>query len=435
MKSKKLSKSEEYYAQARQVLVGGVNSPVRAFGAVGGTPRFIQRAKGPYVFDVDGNRYIDFVGSWGPMILGHAPKSVINAVKKALPSGTSFGAPTKSEIELAKLIRSAFPRTIEQLRFTNSGTEATMSALRLARAITKRDRILKFEGGYHGHSDGLLVSAGSGATTFGVPSSAGVPEAWARNTWVIPYNNIHELEHLFRTQGINIAAAIIEPVSGNMGVVPPIPSFLQTLRKLTKKYGSMLIFDEVMTGFRLTWGGAQTLFGIEPDITTLGKIIGGGFPVGAVGAKKHLMENFSPAGPVYQAGTLSGNPIAMAAGLATLKSLKSKTIYSALNKKTTDLANFIRHAAKKLSIPIHVNQLGSMFTIFFSEQPVQSYFDATHSNTKQYAQFFHELLKRGVYLPPSQFEAAFVSSAHSSSVMKHVKKAVDSALKVLSQLI
>lgn len=427
-------KSEQLYLKACQHLVGGVNSPVRAFGAVGGTPRFIQKAHGPFIVDVDNNQYIDFVGSWGPMILGHANGTVIKAVKKELGKGTSFGAPTELEVTLAELIISAFPSSIEQIRFTSSGTEATMSAIRLARGVTKRDRILKFEGGYHGHSDGLLVSAGSGATTFGVPSSAGVPEAWARGTWVLPYNNVPELEQLFRTQGINIAAVIVEPVSGNMGVVAPTQPFLQALRKLTKQHGALLIFDEVMTGFRVAWGGGQTLFGIEPDITCLGKIIGGGFPVGAFGAKRKIMEKIAPAGPIYQAGTLSGNPIAMAAGLATLKQLKSNSVYKSIHKKTSDFVQFIQTSARQLKLAVQVNQIESMFTVFFNNQPIQNYFDATQSNTKRYAQFFHELLKRGVYFPPSQYEAAFVSYAHSNAVMNKAKKAVQDSLKVISQL-
>ena len=414
--------------------MGGVNSPVRAFGAVGGTPLFIDKAKGATLIDVDGNTYIDFVGSWGPMILGHLPEAVVKSVQSMLKKGTSFGAPTAVEVELASLIKEAVP-SIEQIRFTNSGTEATMSALRLAKAFTKRDRILKFEGGYHGHSDGLLVSAGSGATTFGVPSSAGVPESVARNTWVLPYNDTASLDEIFRTQGPNIAAVIVEPVAGNMGVVPPTTAFLQKLRRLTRKHGTILIFDEVMTGFRVAWGGAQSLYSIVPDLTCLGKIIGGGFPVGAFGGQHDLMEKLAPLGPVYQAGTLSGNPIAMAAGLAMLKTIRSKNIYENLNKKTKDIASFIKRYADRKKIPVHVNQVGSMFTVFFSQYPVTDYFSATQSNTKRYATFFHTLLKNGVYLPPSQYEAAFVSAAHTTSHLKAAKQAFGKALDVIASLL
>jgi len=428
------SKSELLYTAARKNLVGGVNSPVRAFGAVGGIPRFMEKAHGAILTDVDGVDYIDFMGSWGPMILGHTPDPVIREIKKVLPKGTSFGAPTQVEIDLASLVKKAFP-SIDLVRFTNSGTEATMSALRLARAFTKRERILKFEGGYHGHSDGLLVAAGSGATTFGVPSSAGVPEMLARNTWVVPYNDIMTLEEVFRTQGPNIAAVIIEPICGNMGVVAPTMSFLQKLRQLTRKHGVVLIFDEVMTGFRVEWGGAQSLYSMTPDLTCLGKIIGGGFPVGAFGGRHEIMEKLAPMGPVYQAGTLSGNPIAMTAGLTTLQILKSKKPYPALAAKTQDLVAHIKSEAKKKRIPIQVNHVGSMFTVFFSNYAVTSYISATQSNTRRYAVFFHELLKRGVYLPPSQFEAAFVSTAHTSEVMKKAKKAFSKALDVIASLL
>ncbi len=423
-----IQKSENLFKEARRHLVGGVNSPVRAFGAVGGTPRFIAKAAGATLTDVDGNDYIDFVGSWGPMIFGHNPAPVAAAVRKAAKNGFSFGACTAGEAELAALIKEAMP-SIELVRFTSSGTEATMSALRLARAVTKRDRIVKFEGGYHGHSDGLLVAAGSGATTFGVPSSAGVPEFLARNTWVLPYNDADALEHIFRTQGPNIAAVIMEPVCGNMGVVEPLPIFLKTLRALTKKHGALLVFDEVMTGFRVDFGGAQKLYNIQPDLTCLGKIIGGGFPVGAVGGSKVLMENFSPVGPVYQAGTLSGNPVAMAAGLATLKELKRKKPYADLNKRTADLAAFIRASAEELKVPVQVNQVGSMFTVFFNDQPVNNYFTATLSDTARFGKFFNALLENGVYMPPSQYEAAFVSTAHTDAVMSKAKAAFKEALK------
>jgi glutamate-1-semialdehyde 2,1-aminomutase len=427
----KVARSEALFAEATKHLVGGVNSPVRAFGAVGGTPRFIASAKGAHVTDVDGNKYIDFVGSWGPMILGHNAPPVVSAAREAMEKGASFGAPSTAEIELAKLVKEAFP-SIGKVRFTTSGTEATMAAIRLARAWTKRVRIVKFEGGYHGHSDGLLVAAGSGATTFGVPSSAGVPDFLAKNTWVLPFNDEEALDNLFMRQGINVAAVIVEPVCGNMGVVVPEKSFIESLVKLCKKNGSLLIFDEVMTGFRLAWGGAQELFGLTPDITCLGKIIGGGFPVGAFGGRKELMDKLAPLGPVYQAGTLSGNPVAMAAGVAALTELKTKKPYAALEAATADLCAFIRAAALKAKVAVQVNQCGSMFTVFFTPRKVDSYFAATQSDTKRFAAFFHALLDQGVYLPPSQFEAAFVSTVHTPAVMAEAKKAFAAALAVAS---
>ncbi len=429
----KITRSEALFAEASRHLVGGVNSPVRAFGAVGGTPRFIASAKGAHVTDVDGNKYIDFIGSWGPMILGHNPPLVIDAVKKAITDGTSFGAPSSGEVELAKMVKDAFP-SIDKVRFTTSGTEATMAAIRLARAATKRVRIVKFEGGYHGHSDGLLVAAGSGATTFGVPSSAGVPDFLAKNTWVLPYNDEEGLENLFMRQGINVACVIVEPVAGNMGVVVPDKSFIDTLVTLCKKHGSLLIFDEVMTGFRLAWGGAQELFGHAPDLTCLGKIIGGGFPVGAFGGRKDVIEKLAPLGPVYQAGTLSGNPVAMAAGVATLSELKSRNPYEALEKATQDLCDSIRESARKANVLVQVNECGSMFTVFFTARKVDNYFSATQADTKKYAAFFHALLERGVSLPPSQFEAAFVSTAHTPAVMEEAKKAFAGAFSAVAAL-
>jgi glutamate-1-semialdehyde 2,1-aminomutase len=425
----KLKNSETLFAEAAKHLVGGVNSPVRAFGAVGGTPRFIASARGAHLEDVDGNAYIDFVGSWGPMILGHNPPAVLEAARAAIANGTSFGAPSPAEVELAKLVKEAFP-SIGKVRFVTSGTEATMSAIRLARAWTKRVRIVKFEGGYHGHSDGLLVAAGSGATTFGVPSSAGVPDFLAKNTWVLPFNDEEALENLFDRQGINVAAVIVEPVCGNMGVVTPEKSFLDALARLCRKHGSLLIFDEVMTGFRIAWGGAQEMFGLTPDLTCLGKIIGGGFPVGAFGGRKDIMDRLAPLGPVYQAGTLSGNPVAMAAGVATLSELKEKRPYAALDKATADLCDSIRESAHKAGAAVQVNQCGSMFTVFFRSGRVSNYFEATQSDTKRFAAFFHALLERGVYLPPSQFEAAFVSTSHTPAVMAEAKQAFAAALKV-----
>lgn len=428
---KKTEKSEALFLEASRHLVGGVNSPVRAFGAVGGTPRFMARAKGPVIEDVDGNRYIDFVGSWGPMILGHNPPSVLKAVRAAIANGASFGAPSAGEVQIAELVKAAFP-SIEKIRFTTSGTEATMTAIRLARAATNRVRIAKFEGGYHGHSDSLLVAAGSGATTFGVPSSAGVPDILAKNTWVLPFNDAAALENLFLKQGPNIAAVIVEPVCGNMGVVTPEPAFLNALVQQTRKHGTLLIFDEVMTGFRLAWGGAQELFRISPDLTCLGKIIGGGFPVGAVGGRKDIMDLLAPTGPVYQAGTLSGNPVAMAAGLATLKTLRADKPYAALDKATSEFAQALRASAQKNGVAVQINQIGSMFTVFFTSTRVSSYFQAMQANTKRYGIFFHALLERGVSMPPSQFEAAFVSTAHTPAVLDRARAAFDGAFAAVA---
>jgi glutamate-1-semialdehyde 2,1-aminomutase len=429
---KKRARSEALFAQAQEVLVGGVNSPVRAFRAVGGTPVFIESAKGARMKDVDGNSYLDFVASWGPIILGHAPAVVADAIRDAALQGTSYGAPTEREVEMARLIRDAFP-SMETVRFTSSGTEATMAAMRLARAVTKRERIVKFEGGYHGHSDGLLVAAGSGATTFGVPSSAGVPGSWARRTWVLPYNDVAAVENIFRTQGPNIAAVIIEPVSANMGVVEPDKAFLNALRKLCTKHGALLVFDEVVTGFRVGWNGAQGHYGVTPDLTCLGKIIGGGLPVGAFGGSTKLMKELAPLGPVYHAGTLSGNPVAMAAGLATLRALKATNPYADLAKKTAALAGKIDAAAKKHKVPVRVNHLASMFTVFFTGEPVTNYLTATASNARRYAAFFHALLDAGVYFPPSQFEAAFLSTAHTDADLATAAAAIDAALGVAAK--
>lgn len=423
-------KSETLFKEAVQHLVGGVNSPVRAFKAVGGAPLFIKKADGATIEDVDGNTYIDFVGSWGPHILGHNAAPVVKAAREAIANGTSFGAPCETEIRLASLIKEAMP-SIELMRMTSSGTEATMSAVRVARAHTKRVRIVKFEGGYHGHSDGMLVAAGSGATTFGVPSSAGIPDFLAKNTWVLPYNDVSSFENLMQKQGINVAAVIVEPVCGNMGVVIPTNEFIQSLVTLTKKYGALLIFDEVMTGFRLGWGGAQGLFGIKPDLTCLGKIIGGGFPVGAFGGRRDIMEKVAPLGPVYQAGTLSGNPVAMAAGFAALSELKKTQPYDDLNKIAMDLVASIKASAKKKKISVEVNQLGSMFTVFFTDQPVNSYFSAMNSDTRKFGRFFQALLAAGIYMPPSQFEAAFLSTAHTPDVMKNAKQAFADAFAAL----
>jgi glutamate-1-semialdehyde 2,1-aminomutase (EC 5.4.3.8) len=406
-----------------RLIPGGVNSPVRAFGAVGGYPLFIEKGKGSRIYDVDGNAYIDYVLSWGPLILGHSRREVIAAIKQAAEKGASFGAPTPGEVMLAEMLTAAFP-SMEQVRLVNSGTEATMSALRLARGYTKKDTIIKFEGCYHGHSDGLLVKAGSGAATFGVPTSAGVPGDYAKHTIVVPYNDIDALRSVIAGRHKQIAAVIIEPVCGNMGVVVPKPDFLAEVRRITRKYGVMLIFDEVMTGFRLCFGGAQTLYGIDPDITCLGKIIGGGMPIGAYGAKKEIMAGVAPLGPVYQAGTLSGNPLAVACGLKTLQILR-KLDYNTLNERCLRLCRGI----DDLGITgISTNSIGSMFTLFFNDGPVVNYAAAARSDVKKYARYFNALLNNGIYCAPSQFEANFLSFAHSDAdiaeTLKTVKKII-----------
>ncbi|MEW6201297.1 MAG: glutamate-1-semialdehyde 2,1-aminomutase [bacterium] len=405
------ARSKMLFAEAVKHIPGGVDSPVRAFGAVGGACPFIVRGKGSRIWDEDGNEYIDTVCSWGPLIHGHAPSEVVAAIKKAAELGTSFGASTRAEVELAKLIKKAF-RSIDLIRFVNSGTEATMSALRLARGYTGRDKIVKFIGCYHGHADGLLVKAGSGALTLGVPSSPGVPAAYARQTLLAQYNDLDSVKRIFKKHKGEIAAVIVEPVAGNMGVIPPADGFLEGLRKLTKRYGAILIFDEIITGFRVALGGAQELYKIKPDLTCLGKIIGGGLPVGAYGGRKDIMEKISPLGGVYQAGTLSGNPLAMAAGLATLKMLFRKGIYKELNEKSTALEKGIREAAQSAGQSLRINRVGSMQTWFFTDKEVSDYKSATASDTKKFAKFFNAMLRRGVYLPPSQFEAIFVSTAH-----------------------
>lgn len=402
------------FEKAQKFFPGGVNSPVRAFKGVGGNPVFFSKGEGAYLFDIDGNRYLDFVGSWGPLILGHAFPSVIDEIISAAKSGTSFGAPTEVETALAELICSMVP-SIEMVRFVNSGTEATMSAVRLARGFTKRDHIVKFDGCYHGHGDSFLIAAGSGAATLGVPDSPGITSAVAGNTLIAQYNDIDSVNMLFDKFGNDIAALIVEPVAGNMGVVLPENGFLQFLRDITKKYGSLLIFDEVMTGFRLSPGGAQQIFGITPDITTLGKIVGGGMPIGAYGASHQIMSCVAPSGPIYQAGTLSGNPIAVAAGLAMLKTLhQNPQIYSGLENNTNKLAlNLIRNFHNS-GIECVCNRIGSMMTLFFTEQnSVKSYNDVKKCDKSLYAKYFHIMLDNGIYLPPSQFESWFISAAHS----------------------
>ncbi|MBI1909808.1 MAG: glutamate-1-semialdehyde 2,1-aminomutase [Deltaproteobacteria bacterium] len=424
------TESERLFSQATQLMPGGVSSPVRAFKGVGGTPLFIKKAKGPHLWDTDGNRYIDYVGSWGPMILGHNHPFVIKKVKQALKRGTSFGTPTESEITLATLVQEAFP-SIQKIRFVNSGTEAVMGALRVARAFTKRKKIIKFDGCYHGHADTLLVKAGSGAATLGIPNSAGVPEEFVQNTLIARYNDIAGVEELFQKNPGAIAAVIIEPIVGNMGVILPRLDFLKKLRELCDREKNLLIFDEVMTGFRVAFGGVQQLYNIRPDLTTLGKIIGGGFPVGAYGGKKEIMQLVAPEGPVYQAGTLSGNPIAMAAGIATLEALKKLNPYESLSQKTQILTKGFKEAASRYGIPVTVERAGSMFTIFFSAGPITNAEEVRRSDTQKFSRFFHAMLDQGVYLPPSPFEAAFVSISHSEW---EISKTLDSAEKAFQAL-
>ncbi|MGH7800380.1 MAG: glutamate-1-semialdehyde 2,1-aminomutase [Thermodesulfobacteriota bacterium] len=424
----RLNNSKRLYKIAERLMPGGVNSPVRSFKAVDGTPVFISSAKGSWIYDEDGNKYIDYVASWGPLILGHAHNDVVRAVKKAAENGTSYGAPCEDEINLADLIVKSFP-SIDMLRMTSSGTEATMSAVRLSRAYTKRDFIIKFEGCYHGHADYLLVKAGSGATTFGTPSSPGVPKGFTNNTLLARYNDIRSVEKLFSKYENQIACVLIEPVAANMGVVPPKNGFLGGLRKLTQDSGTLLIFDEVITGFRLGLGGAQKTYNIKPDLTCLGKIIGGGFPVGAYGGRKEIMNMIAPIGPVYQAGTLSGNPVAMAAGVATINKLREKGIYKGLNELTQSLIEGLQKILKKLGIKAQINSVGSMFTIFFTDRQVIDYESALTSDTKMYSRFFNNLLSTGIMFPPSQFEAVFVSLAHTQREIDITLRAVYKALK------
>jgi len=404
-------KSLAAFEHAKRWIPGGVNSPARAFGAVGGTPPFIARGRGAYLWDIDGNRYIDYVGSWGPMILGHCHPRVVAAVREALEKGTSFGAPTEAETRLAELIVETVP-SVEKVRLVNSGTEAVMSALRLARGYTGRAKIVKFAGCYHGHVDSLLVAAGSSAATLGVPSSPGVPDAVAQDTLVLRYNDVDEVRETFGRLGDQIAAVIVEPVAGNMGCVPGTREFLKSLRDLTARYGAVLIFDEVMSGFRVALGGAQTLYGITPDLTTLGKIIGGGLPVGAYGGRAEIMNHILPAGKVFQAGTLSGNPLATAAGIATLEVLRETDPFPALERTSQRLAEGLGAAAEEAGVPCCIGRCGAMLTLFFTPQPVTDWDTAAVCDTAAFARFFHAMLDRGVYLPCSQFEAMFLSVAH-----------------------
>ena len=424
----KVEKSDEFYRDACKVLVGGVNSPVRAFKAVGGTPLFVKKAKGSKIYDVDGNCYIDYVCSWGPLILGSAHPKVIRALKDAISRGTSFGAPTRLETELAELVIDAMP-SIKKIRFVNSGTEATMSALRLARAYTKRNRILKFEGCYHGHLDSLLVKGGSGMATLGAPDSAGVTASAAGDTLVAPYNDLEAVEQVFERHPDEVSAVIVEPIAGNMGLIPPEPRFLTGLRTITQRYGALLIFDEVITGFRAAYGGAQSIFQIKPDLTCLGKIIGGGLPVGAYGGRGEIMDQLSPLGSVYQAGTLSGNPLAMTAGIATLHEIKKTGFYDALEKKSRLLAEGLSKAAEAIECSVQLNRVGSMLGLFFTEEKVANYSSAKSTDTEQYSHFFHAMLDLGVYLPPSAFETIFVSSAHTQTDISRTIEAAYTAFR------
>ena len=423
----KRTKSSALFGRAKQLMPGGVNSPVRAFKAVGGDPLVIDHAAGPYLVDVDGNRLIDYVLSWGPLILGHAHPGVLEAIHRAAVKGTSFGAPNRYEVELAELTQEFFP-SLELVRFVNSGTEATMSAIRLARAFTQRDRIAKFVGCYHGHVDSLLVKGGSGLLTLGIPSTPGVPEALTKLTATLPYNDEAALKKLFAVEGSKLAAVILEPVVGNSGVVIPTPAWHKLLRKLCTQHGVVLIFDEVMTGFRVARGGAQEYFGIKPDLTTFGKVIGGGLPVGAYGGRKDIMKHVAPSGDVYQAGTLSGNPLAMAAGIATLRALMTdKKTFVKLEHTAHSLADGLRRLAMAAGIPVVVNQVGSMFTLFFTSEPVTTPEAAMRADAKRYAKFFQAMLEGGVYLPPSQYEAAFVSTAHTGDIIEETLEAAEAA--------
>ena len=424
------TRSRRLFEEAKKHIPGGVNSPVRAFRSVGGEPLFIKKAKGSKIIDADGKAYIDYVLSWGPMILGHAQPRVTAALKKAIADGTSFGAPTELEITLAKMVKKAFP-SIEMVRMVSSGTEATMSAIRAARGFTGRDKILKFDGCYHGHADSLLVKAGSGVATFGLPDSPGVPAELAKHTLTVAYNDLAAVKELAAREGEQIACIIVEPVAGNMGCVPPEPGFLEGLRQVCDQYGIVFIIDEVMTGFRVSYGGAQQLYKIKPDLTCLGKVIGGGLPVGAYGGRLDIMEKIAPVGPIYQAGTLSGNPLAMVAGIETLKLLSKAGVYKTLEKSSAELEAGLREAASEAGVPVTLNRVGSMFTAFFTDQKVKDFASARTSDTTRFGKYFLSMLKNGVNLAPSQFEAAFLSLAHTKA---DIAKTIEAARKSLKGL-
>jgi glutamate-1-semialdehyde 2,1-aminomutase len=421
-------RSSELFDRARKLIPGGVNSPARAWNSVGGTPIFFQRGSGSHAWDADGNEYIDYVCSWGPMILGHAPADVIKAAQETAALGTSFGAPTELEVQMAELVVDAVP-SIEMVRFVNSGTEATMSALRLARAYTGRNRIIKFDGGYHGHDDALLVKAGSGVAAQGIASSAGVHPDYAEGTLVADYNDVGSVEKLLSAYPGEVAAIIVEPIAGNMGVVPPVDGFLQGLRDMATSHGALLIFDEVITGFRAAYGGAQSVYGVMPDITCLGKIVGGGFPVGAYGASTEIMQTVAPLGPMYQAGTLSGNPVAMAAGIKILEALKRPGVYEQIAATTERLADGLRQVFAEAEVPAQVNSVCGAFTVFFNADPVTDMAGAAGSDSKAFAKFFHAMTERGIYPPPSQFEAWFISTAHTAEDVDKTLAAAREALR------
>jgi len=425
-----LASSQNLFKRALELIPGGVNSPVRACKSVGADPVFINRAQGCLIFDADANQYIDYIGSWGPLILGHRHPAVIEAIIAVLDRGTSFGAPIDLEVRLAQMVIEAVP-SVEMVRMVNSGTEATMSAVRLARGVTQRNTIIKFDGCYHGHADTLLVAAGSGVATLGIPGSPGVPESVAQNTLSLPYNDIDGLKGVMQKQGQSVAGIIVEPVAGNMGLIPPAPGFLEALRELADRYGAILIFDEVMTGFRVAYGGAQALYGIMPDLTCFGKIIGGGLPVGAYGGRHDLMSKIAPQGPVYQAGTLSGNPVAMAAGIATLEQIQKDGFYQALDAKAERLLSGLEQAAIKSGIPVQAKRVASMLGLFFNEREVQNFEDAKTCDLERFSAFYNGMRQNGIYIAPSQFEALFISSAHEA---EHIEATIRAAEKVFTQL-